>query len=121
MIRGAYDLLENIKIHRSPWFNFMEEAGQRGALQAIFEHFPLKTTCTLPPLPPISTLMKDENAIFAFKKKRSRSPRRVDPSRKEKLLRSDFTRSGLDPGSAVGNKCPEFSRISGVDCGQEEK
>jgi len=74
MINGAHDLLGNINIHRSPWFNFMEQDGRRGALRAIFEHFPLKTTCTLPLLPPIPTPKHkiDTDAIPALKKPRSR-------------------------------------------------
>jgi hypothetical protein len=75
IIGGKSDLVGNIHIHRTPWFNFMEEQGRRGALQAVFEHFPLKTTCTLPPLPPIPTtkrLRDDTDTGFTLKKKRTR-------------------------------------------------
>ncbi|KAF4626433.1 hypothetical protein G7Y89_g11727 [Cudoniella acicularis] len=72
IIGGEHDLLGNIHIHRTPRFNFMEEQGRRGALRALFEHFPLNTTCTLPPLPPIpTTKRKWNNTGFALKKQRT--------------------------------------------------
>lgn len=61
IIGGESDLLGNIHIHRTPWFNFMEEQGRRGALQAMFEHFPLSITCTMSPLPPIPTTKRKRN------------------------------------------------------------
>jgi hypothetical protein len=105
MIDGAYDLLGNINIHRSPWFNFTDQERRRGALQAIFEHFPLKTTCTLPPLPLVLTSKRklDNDAKFALKNQcsRHRSLHRVGPRigldiNTEDLSKSDFTHSGLD-------------------------
>jgi hypothetical protein len=75
IIGGGSDLLGNIHIRRTPWFNFMEEQGRRGALQAMFEHFPLNTTCTLPPLPSIPTTNRKRNndidTGFALKKQRT--------------------------------------------------
>jgi hypothetical protein len=74
IIGGKSDLLGNITIHRTPWFNFMEDQGRRWALQAVFEHFPLKTTCTVPPFTPIPTtkrLRDDANTGFTLKKQRT--------------------------------------------------
>ncbi|KAF8861630.1 hypothetical protein BDZ45DRAFT_723753 [Acephala macrosclerotiorum] len=78
IIGAEYNLLGNINIRRTPWFNFMEEQGRQGALRAIFEQFPLSTTCTLPPLPPVPAPKRKRNndTGSTLKKQRTRhSPR----------------------------------------------
>ncbi|KAH7317325.1 hypothetical protein BKA65DRAFT_557531 [Rhexocercosporidium sp. MPI-PUGE-AT-0058] len=62
IISGGRMLLGNIHIRRTPWFNFMDEQGRRGALQAMFEHFPLNTACKPPPLPLIPTAKRERNS-----------------------------------------------------------
>lgn len=77
IIRGGYNMIGNITIYRSLWFNFMEEPGRRGALRAIFEQFPLNTTCTLPQLPPVPTLKRkwDNDTGSGSTVKKQRTPR----------------------------------------------
>jgi hypothetical protein len=58
IISGNVEILGHVDIHRTPWFDFTEESGRQGILQAIFEYFPLSTVSTVPHLPPFPTLKR---------------------------------------------------------------
>jgi hypothetical protein len=54
LLAGDMELCGQFTIRRSPWFNFLEAAGRRGALLAFFQYFPLETPKPAP-LDPICT------------------------------------------------------------------